>query len=129
VAGYYDPRLREELLAAARRADVCLHRGVLMGGLGPAYETAAEVRMATLLGADVACMSTVHEVMLAAQLGAEAASISCITNRATGLSAGPLAHAEVTEVADRVAGSLRRILEEFLRAGAFPPATDGAAVR
>jgi len=85
--------------------------------------------MATLLGADVACMSTVHEVMLAAQLGAEAASISCITNRATGLSAGPLAHAEVTEVADRVAGSLRRILEEFLRAGAFPPATDGAAVR
>jgi purine-nucleoside phosphorylase len=129
VAGYYSPRLREELLAAARRVGVCLHRGVLMGGLGPAYETAAEVRMATNLGADVACMSTVHEVMLAAQLGAEAASISCITNRATGLSAGPLAHSEVTEVADRVAGSLRRILEEFLRAGTFPPATDGAATR
>ena len=85
--------------------------------------------MARNLGADVACMSTVHEVMLAAQLGAEAASISCITNRATGLSAGPMAHAEVTEVADRVAGSLRRILEEFLRAGAFPPARDGAATR
>ena len=129
VAGYYSPRLREELLSAAQRAGVCLHRGVLMGGLGPAYETAAEVRMATNLGADVACMSTVHEVMLAAQLGAEAASISCITNRATGLSAGPLAHTEVTEVADRVAGSLRRILQEFLRAGAFPPPADEAATR
>ena len=115
VGGYYSPRLRQALLEAARSAGVRLHRGVLMGGLGPSYETAAEVRMAADLGADVACMSTVHEVMLAAQLGAEAASISCITNRATGLAAGPLAHDEVTEVAHRVAASLRRILEEFLR--------------
>ena len=106
------------LLEAARRAGVRLLRGTLMGGLGPAYETAAEVRMAADLGADVACMSTVHEVTLAAQLGAEVASLSCVTNRATGLSAGPLDHAEVTEVADRVAASLRRVLEEFLDAGA-----------
>jgi purine-nucleoside phosphorylase len=122
VGGPYSPRLREALLAAAARAGVRLLRGTLMGGLGPSYETAAEVRMATALGADVACMSTVHEVTLAAQLGAETASLSCITNRATGLSAGPLDHSEVTEVADRVAASLRRILEEFLRAGSFPPA-------
>jgi purine-nucleoside phosphorylase len=118
----YSPRLREALLAAAARAGVRLLRGTLMGGLGPSYETAAEVRMASALGADVACMSTVHEVTLAAQLGAETASLSCITNRATGLSAGPLDHSEVTEVADRVAASLRHILEEFLRAGSFPPA-------
>lgn len=124
AGGPYSPRLRGALLAAAERAGVRLLRGTLMGGLGPAYETAAEVRMARDLGADVACMSTVHEVTLAAQLGAETASLSCITNRATGLSAGPLDHAEVTEVADRVALSLRRILEEFLRAGAFPPAGD-----
>jgi purine-nucleoside phosphorylase len=114
VGGYYSPRLREALLQAAARAGVRLHRGVLMGGLGPSYETASEVRMAAYLGADVACMSTVHEVMLAAQLGGEAASISCVTNRATGLSAAPLAHDEVTEVAHRVAASLRRIIEEFL---------------
>ena len=42
--------------------------------------------MAAALGADVACMSTVHEVTVAAELGCEAASLSCITNRATGLS-------------------------------------------
>ncbi len=122
TGGAYSPRLRDELLAAAARAGVRLVRGTLMGGLGPAYETAAEVRMARDLGGDVACMSTVHEVTLAAQLGAETACLSCITNRATGLSSGPLDHAEVTEVADRVALSLRRVLEEFLRAGAFPPA-------
>ena len=118
VGSPYTPRLRVALLEAARRAGVRLLRGTLMGGLGPSYETAAEVRMAADLGADVACMSTVHEVTLAAQLGAEVASLSCVTNRATGLSAGPLDHAEVTEVADRVAASLRRVLEEFLDAGA-----------
>ena len=118
VGDTYSPRLRAALLAAAAASRVKLHQGVLMGGHGPTYETAAEVRMARILGADVACMSTVHEVTLAAQLGCEAASLSCVTNKATGLSATPLAHSEVTEVADRVAGKLRAVLEAFLDAGA-----------
>jgi purine-nucleoside phosphorylase len=118
VAEPYSPRLRAALLAAAARAGVELHQGVLMGGHGPTYETAAEIRMARKLGADVACMSTVHEVTLAAQLGCEAASLSCVTNKATGLSATPLMHSEVTEVADRVAVKLRAVLERFLDAEA-----------
>ena len=118
VADPYSPRLRAALLAAARAAGIQLRQGVLMGGHGPTYETAAEVRMARTLGADVVCMSTVHEVTLAAQLGCEAASLSCVTNRATGLSATPLAHADVTEVADRVAVKLRAVLERFLEGGA-----------
>jgi purine-nucleoside phosphorylase len=118
VADPYSPRLRGALLAAAAQAGIPLHQGVLMGGHGPTYETAAEVRMARILGADVACMSTVHEVTLAAQLGCEAASLSCVTNRATGLSETPLMHAEVTEVADRVAVRLRAVLERFLAAEA-----------
>jgi purine-nucleoside phosphorylase len=115
AATYYSPRLREALLAAATRAGVKLHRGTLMGGQGPTYETAAEIRMAEALGADVACMSTVHEVTVAAELGCEAASLSCITNLATGLGSEPLKHDDVTVVADRGAVGLRRILEEFLR--------------
>jgi len=63
-------------------------------------------------------MSTVHEVLLAAQLDCEAASLSCVTNRATGLSPTPLTHAEVTEVADQVAHKLRAVLERFLEAEA-----------
>ena len=116
VAEPYSPRLRAALLAAAEQVGVTLHQGVLMGGLGPTYETASEIRMARALGADVACMSTVHEVTLAAQLGCEAASLSCVTNLATGLSETPLTHSEVTEVADRVAVKLRAILERFLEA-------------
>jgi purine-nucleoside phosphorylase len=118
VGDPYSPRLRAALLAAALAAGVKLHQGVLMGSHGPTYETAAEVRMARTLGADVACMSTVHEVTLAAQLGCEAASLSCVTNRATGLSDTRLLHTDVTEVADRVAVKLRAVLEKFLEAEA-----------
>lgn len=118
VADPYPVALRREIMAAALAAEVRLHQGVLMGGHGPTYETAAEVRMAGRVGAHVACMSTVHEVTLAAHLGCETASLSCITNKATGLSATPLSHHEVTEVANEVAGKLRAILERFLEARA-----------
>jgi len=118
VAECYSRRLREKLIAAAGRAGVQLHLGILMGGHGPSYETASEVRMASASGADVACMSTVHEALVAAHLGCECASLSCVTNRATGLSATPLTHHEVTEVADRGAGLLRRVLDELMKAEA-----------
>jgi purine-nucleoside phosphorylase len=114
VADPYTPTLRAALLDAASRAGVKLHQGILMGGHGPTYETAAEVRMAGRIGASVACMSTVHEVTLAAQLGCDTASLSCITNKATGLSATKLTHHEVTEVANEVAGKLRAVLEHYL---------------
>jgi len=110
----YDPGLRAALAQAAIRAGVALRRGVMMGGLGPSYETAAEVRMAAAMGADVACMSTVHEATVGAELGCACASISCITNRATGLAGHPLTHKEVTEIADEAAGKIRVILEEYL---------------
>lgn len=115
VATYYDPELRARLLAAAIRAGRSLRPGTLLGGHGPTYETAAEVRMAAKLGADVVCMSTVHEVTLAAELGCPAASISCVTNRATGLSRERLDHADVTVVADVAAVKIRDILAEYLR--------------
>src|SRR4029077_8593667 len=114
VGDPYSPRLRAALLAAALAARVKLHQGVLMGSHGPTYETAAEVRMARTLGADVVCMSTVHGVTLAAQLGCEAPSLSCITNRAAGLSDTPLTHAYVSEFADRIVTKLRPLLERFL---------------
>jgi purine-nucleoside phosphorylase len=113
VGDPYAPALRAVLVDAALRAGVRLHRGVLMGGHGPTYETASEVRMAGYLGADVACMSTVHEVTLAAELGCATASISCITNKATGLAGKPLTHDEVTEVANVAARNIARILDAY----------------
>ena len=117
VATCYDPELAASLVAAALAARVPLQRGILMGGLGPAYETAAEIRFARAIGVDMACMSTVHEATLAAHLGCRVAALSCVTNRATGLSPRPLTHAEVTEVAAQATARLQALLEEWLGAG------------
>jgi purine-nucleoside phosphorylase len=113
VAQVYSPTLAADLLAAALRAGVAMRQGVLMGWHGPAYETRSEIATAMAFGADVACMSTVHEATLSAHLGCATASLSCITNRATGMSDRPLAHDEVTEVAHRVSARLRSVLDEF----------------
>ena len=110
----YAPRLAEVLRQAARAISLRLAEGVLQGGTGPAYETASEIREERQAGADAACMSTVTEALVGAGLGLEVAAVSCITNAATGLSATPLTHEEVTEVADKGAVSLRRLLETAL---------------
>jgi purine-nucleoside phosphorylase len=114
----YSPRMQNVLRRAAAKLNIPLAEGVLMGGIGPAYETAAEIRAARLWGADVACMSTVMEAVVAAKLGMEVGVVSCVTNFATGLSPTPLTHDEVTEVADRVGASLERLLGEAVREAA-----------
>ena len=55
----YDPALAELAREAAREQGTELREGIYAGQLGPAYETAAEVRMLALLGADATGMSTV----------------------------------------------------------------------
>ena len=52
---------------------------------GPRYETAAEIRMFGLLGADVVGMTGAPEAILANELGLRYASIVVGTNRAAGL--------------------------------------------
>jgi len=111
-APLYSPRLIALLQEIARRRRVPLAEGVLMGGLGPAYETAAEIAAARRWGADAACMSTVTEVLVGAGLGMEVAVVSCVTNLATGLAARALTHEEVMEVSDRAAAALGVLLGE-----------------
>jgi len=114
VARYHDPDLRAALTRAATQAKVPLRFGVLLGMHGPSYETAAEIQWALAMGTGAVCMSTVHEVTVAAHLGCRAASLSTITNRATGLGAGPLSHEEVTAAALAASARLRSVLETFL---------------
>jgi purine-nucleoside phosphorylase len=95
----YDPELRALATAVAERKGIALGRGVYAGLLGPSYETPAEIRMLRTLGADAVGMSTVLETIAARHMGARCLGISCITNRAAGLSAIPPSHAEVQAAA------------------------------
>jgi purine-nucleoside phosphorylase len=95
----YDLGLRALAQRVAASAGIELRSGVYAGLLGPSYETPAEIRMLRTLGADAVGMSTVLETIAARHMGARCLAISCITNRAAGLSQQAPSHAEVQAAA------------------------------
>jgi purine-nucleoside phosphorylase len=99
MSAAYDSALREALLGVAQNAGVALRQGVYAAMLGPQYETPAEIRMLRALGADAVGMSTVSEVIALRHMGVRVGGLSCITNLAAGVGAGPLDHAEVEATA------------------------------
>ncbi len=111
----YSPRLLSLLDRAAQSAGVRLRRGIYAAFMGPSFETPAEVRMARNLGADLAGMSTVPEVIVANAMGMEVAVLSCVANKAAGLSENPLTHEEVLEAMMETARSLRNVLRALMR--------------
>ncbi len=109
----YDKRLRQLLLRAGRAVGMKLRSGVYLAVCGPSYETPAEIRAFSRLGADAVGMSTAPEAIVARQCAMNVAGISCITNLAAGRSKDVLTHAEVLETAGRVKTSAARLLKTF----------------
>ncbi len=103
-------------IAADISTSLSVHRGCYAMMPGPNYETPAEVRMLRSLGVDAVGMSTVPEAMVASRLGMEVLGVSCITNSAAGLSAGPLTHQEVGETAARVESDFVGWLQQVVQA-------------
>jgi purine-nucleoside phosphorylase len=112
----YSPRLLDRLRQAAEAVGVPLQRGVYLSVTGPSYETPAEIRAMRACRADAVGMSTTREALRGAELGLEVAAISCVANRAAGLSGGPLSHKEVLEVVAAASGRLATLLEAFVSA-------------
>jgi purine-nucleoside phosphorylase len=81
---------------------------------GPCYETPAEIRALKATGADAVGMSTVKEAESGVACGMTVVGISCITNKAAGLSAGPLDHKEVLANAAAPAERVGRLIEYIL---------------
>lgn len=110
----YPAALRELARDAAKELGFELGEGVYAGLAGPAYETPAEIHMLGVLGASAAGMSTVPEVIVCRHMGADVLGISCITNKAAGLSDQPLSHEEVTETAAKVRERFQNLLDGVL---------------
>jgi purine-nucleoside phosphorylase len=107
----YDGALRALAREVALERRIVLEEGIYAQLLGPSYETPAEVRMVERLGADAVGMSTAVEVVAARARGMRCIAFSTITNPAAGITGERLSHAEVMEVAARVAGDLERLVE------------------
>lgn len=115
----YDAELRAQLEEVSREENIPLRQGVYAGLLGPSYETPAEIRMLTILGAQAVGMSTVPEVIALRHMRMRVAALSCITNLAAGIGKGELDHKEVEETARARRADLQRLLRGWiLKAGA-----------
>ncbi len=112
----YDKSLCQTIRDTAARLETKLQEGVYCQLTGPTFETPAEVRMLTLLGADAVGMSTACEAVAARHAGIRVCGISCITNQAAGISPTPLSHEEVFETGNRVAPLFRELVKESIMA-------------
>ncbi len=106
----YSKSLRELAKKVGISQKLPLKEGVYIGVLGPCYETPAEIRMFKTMGADAVGMSTVFETISARHGSMEVLGISCLTNKAAGLSATFLNHEEVTEIATKVSKRFSNLL-------------------
>jgi purine-nucleoside phosphorylase len=106
----YRTDLFSPLHAFAITKDITLRRGVLAAVPGPSYETPAEVRALSCLGADAVSMSTIPEAIMARYLGMEVVGISFVANRAAGLAQETLSHAEVLAAGRRGASAMAALI-------------------
>ena len=80
----YDKDLQDIIRDCAKEAGISLREGVYLQLTGPAYESPAEVRMVSRLGADAVGMSTAVEAVAANHMGMKICGISCVCNPAAG---------------------------------------------
>lgn len=111
----YDVTLREIISDTAKREGITLQSGVYLQLTGPSFESAAEVRMARILGADAVGMSTAVEAITARHMGMRVCGVSCVCNLAAGMTPNPLTHEEVQEAAAKAAPLFTKLLWESIR--------------
>jgi 5'-methylthioadenosine phosphorylase len=112
----YDQGLQRVILDAAAVLGMRLTPGLVYISVdGPRYETAAEIRMFGLLGADVVGMTGGPEAILANELGMRYASIVVATNWAAGMQ-DRVSHEEVVTMMNETAPRVRRLIEAVVEA-------------
>lgn len=89
-----------------------LREGVYAFMPGPQYETKAEIKMLSVLGASACGMSTVPEVISAVHSGIEVLGISCITNLC--FLPEPPSHQEVLDASKRVEEDFKNLVIKII---------------
>ena len=110
----YDEEVRGWIEETAREEDIPLQKGVYLQTTGPNFESPAEIRMYSLLGADAVGMSTACEAIAARHAGVRVCGISCISNMASGISEEELSHLDVQAIADQRSGEFERIVTKSI---------------
>ncbi|MCR5674003.1 MAG: purine-nucleoside phosphorylase [Lachnospiraceae bacterium] len=114
MSSVYDPILCDIIMDVADDFGISMQKGVYAQLTGPSFESPAEIRMLSKLGADAVGMSTVVEAIAANHMGLKICAISCVCNLAAGISETPLTHDEVQEAAAKAAPLFKQIVRETI---------------
>jgi len=113
MANAYDADLRAKLAQAAAECGLPLPQGVYVSWTGPSFETAAEIRMMQIIGADVVGMSVAPDVIVARHCGLKVAAVAVATNYAEGLSDEPISGQQISDCATKASNDLVRLMKYF----------------
>lgn len=114
MSDVYSKRLQKIIKKAAFDCNIPLKSGVYIQLTGPAFETKAEIKMCSILGADAVGMSTAIEAQTGRHCGFEVCGISLITNLACGLLDKPITSEEVTEAAEKSAPYFKELITKSI---------------
>jgi 5'-methylthioadenosine phosphorylase len=112
VSKPYSPKLQEYIEEALVKEHSVFHPdAVYVCTEGPRYETPAEIKAFSVMGATIVGMTGCPEVALANELGMAFGGIAVITNLAAGVAKHPLGHREVMDMFHTRTAQLAEILK------------------
>ncbi len=115
MSNAYDIELQKTIKEVAINNSIPLKKGVYCQLKGPQFETPAEIKMISALGADAVGMSTAIETIAAVHCGFKVCAISLITNYACGILDKKLSGEEVVETADSVSQNFEKLIKEIVK--------------
>lgn len=115
MSNAYNKELQRIVIKSAMNIGIDIKRGVYAQLTGPQFETPAEIKALSALGADSVGMSTVIESIAANHCGMRVAGISMIANMACGILDKPLSGEDVNEAAGQSANEFQALITEIVR--------------
>ncbi len=109
----YDRELIHKALRIAKKHNIRCHQGVYAGVSGPTYETKAEYKFLSIIGADAVGMSTVPEVIVARHMDLPCLAFSVISDLGVEGKIEKITHKKVIQEAQKVEPSLATIIREL----------------
>lgn len=110
----YNKELIKKAKAIASKAGYDVKQGVYISVTGPTFETKAEYKMVSILGADAVGMSTVQEVITAVHMGLPVFAVSVITDLGIRDEENVITHEEVLQAAKEAEPKLTHIFKELV---------------
>jgi len=110
----YNLKMIELMERIANKNNIKIHKGIYLALQGPTFETPAEYKMVSILGADAVGMSTVPEVIVAKHMGMQCFGLSVITDLGIEGHVEEVSHEAVQLAAKASEKTISKLVSDFI---------------